>query len=306
MRVFVTGASGFIGSSVTRDLLDAGHSVLALALPADDLWRLRDIERDVPVVRGALADPAILRNAIGGWAPEVCIHLAWYAEPGKYLDSPANVEALSSSLALLRVLSEIGCRRMVAAGTCAEYDTDRGYLREDDPARPLTLYAAAKLSCGLLGSLMAQACGMRFAWARIFYPYGPYEDQRRVIPGIIRSLLSGQPFPATAGDQVRDYVHVADVASAFRLLAEKEASGVFNIASGVPVTMKQVLGTVGNLLGCPELVGFGALPYRDWEPMFVCGDSQRLRALGWLPRYGLDEGLSRTIDWWRSFDAIGG
>ena len=199
---------------------------------------------------------------------------------------------------LLQELIQIGCQQVVMVGTCAEYDTDRGFLREDGQTRPTTIYAATKLALSLVGQQMAAATGVNFAWARLFYLYGPYEDERRVVPALIRALLNGDTFPSTAGEQVRDYLHVEDVASALWTLAEKRTAGVFNISSGVPVTMRQLMTTVGNVLGCTELIRFGALPYRDWEPMFICGDNRRLRAQGWQPRYTLLDGLRQTINWW--------
>jgi nucleoside-diphosphate-sugar epimerase len=300
MRVFLTGASGFIGSHVARALVMAGHDVGILAVANDDLWRLQDVVGRLSVWRGDLAEMPALRPTLGAWQPEVCIHLAWHAEPGKYLHSPENLKSLAASLILLQELAQMGCRQVVAAGTCAEYDTDRGYLREDGPIHPTTLYATAKLAFGLLGKQMAAAAGMQFAWARIFYLYGPGEDRRRVIPALICSLLGGQSFPATQGEQVRDYVHVEDVSAAFLTLVDRHADGVFNIASGAPVTIRQLLETVGELVGRTQLIQFGALSCRDWEPKFICGDNQRLCGLGWSPRYALRDGLRQTLDWWQS------
>lgn len=304
MRVFVTGASGFIGAHVVRALLAHGHSVMALALLGDSLWRLQDAVEQIPFVFGNLGDVEILRRALADFQPDACIHLAWYAEPGKYLDSPENLASLTSSLALLGELIRVGCSQVVMAGTCAEYDTTFGYLREDTPTRPVTLYAAAKLACYLLSQQIAEQAKTNLAWGRIFYPYGPQEDERRAVPALVRALQNGLSFPATLGDQVRDYIHVEDVATAFCTLAEKQANGVFNISSGTPVTIQQLLETVGNFIGRADLIQFGAQPYRAWEPPFICGDNRRLKELGWKPAYGLTQGLEQTIRWWSEHYAI--
>ena len=301
IRVFLTGAAGFVGSHVAHVLVKAGCEVLAFDRPNSSLWRLHDIADQITVVRGDLRDGTSYRQALVEWRPEACIHLAWYAEPGKYLHSPENVSSLTASLTLVQELIQVGCQQVVMAGTCAEYDTDRGFLREDDPTRPTTIYAATKLALNLVGQQMTAAAGVNFAWARLFYLYGPCEDERRVVPALIRALLNEETFPATAGEQIRDYLHVEDVASALWTLAEKRAVGIFNISSGVPVTMQQFMTTIGDILGRTELIRFGALPYRDWEPMFICGDNQRLHTLtDWRPRYpSLKVGLSQTVEWWR-------
>ncbi|MBU0697871.1 MAG: NAD(P)-dependent oxidoreductase [Proteobacteria bacterium] len=297
MRVFVTGASGFIGSHVTRALLGKGHSVAVLAPPDDPLRRLQDIRNSFEVITGMLGDVGILQKALAKFQPEACIHLAWYAEPGQYLHSMENIQSLTASLTLLNVLINVGCRQVVMAGTCAEYDTEFGYLSELTPTRPATLYAAAKLSCCLLGQQIATHAKINFAWGRIFYPYGSQEDKRRLIPSAIDALKQGNAFPATQGEQVRDYIHVEDVAEAFCVLTEKRAVGVFNISSGLPVSIHQLLETIGNLMGRAELIQFGALSYRDWEPPFICGNNSRLKNLGWKSSYSLVNGLSETIAW---------
>ena len=299
MRVFLTGASGFIGSHVLRALLTAGHEVTALVVPGDSCWRLGDLLGRFSAVTGTLADLRSVRAGLENRRPEACLHLAWYMEPGKCMHAPENVHNLTATLEFVRELGRHGCSILVGSGTCAEYDSDLGYLREDGPTRPTTLYAASKAACYLVGQPLAAAADMRFAWARIFNCYGPYEDERRVVPALIRALLRGESFLATDGEQVRDYVHVEDVASALVMLAEHAGNGIFNIASGVPVTIRQLMETVGELLECSHLIQFGALPYREWDPRFMCGDNQRLRGLGWVPRYGLRHGLQQTIDWWR-------
>ena len=299
MRILITGASGFLGAQLTRAMVTAGHDVVALTRARDIPPRLRGLEERITLASGELADTAAIRAVVAAARPEVCLHLAWYAEPGKYLSAPENLPALKASLELVEILAAAGCRRVVGAGTCAEYDTDAGFLREEGATRPATLYAAAKLSLCLLGEPLAKAAGMSFAWARIFYPYGPGEDERRLVAAAIGAVLDGRAFAATPGEQVRDYLHVTDVAAAFRVLAECDASGVFNVASGVPVTVRHLLETVGRVTGRPELIRVGALPYRAWEPMMICGNVSRLKALGWVPSFALESGLEDTVSWWR-------
>lgn len=301
-RVLVTGAAGFIGSHVVRVLLDAGRDVAVVVRPGNPPVRLRDVADRLTVMPHDLADPAALRPELAAWRPDACIHLAWYAEPGKYLTAPENVPALVAGLGLLDELIRVGCGQVVMAGTCAEYDTDVGFLREDGPTRPLTLYAASKLSLSLIAERVAAAAGIELAWARLFYLFGPGEDERRLVPALIGALARGEEFAASAGTQVRDYLHVADVAGALWALVERRVGGVVNVCSGVPVTMRQVMETVGEIVGGADRIRFGALPERAWDPPFICGDNRRLRAAtDWRPRYPtLRAGLADTADRWQA------
>lgn len=298
MKVFLTGAAGFIGSHVARVLTEAECDVLGLVRAGSNLKRLEGIDSRLEIIEGDLSDPNSYRGPLADWDPDACTHLAWYAEPGEYLRSYKNFESLSASLDLMQMLVDIECGQVVMGGTCAEYEFGEGILDEESSTKPETIYAATKLSLKLIGEQMAKAAGINFAWARFFYLYGPYEDERRMVPAVIRSLIKREPFNATSGEQVRDFLHVEDAAQALWTLTNRKAQGIFNISSGTPITVAEVLKTIEEIHGSKNLVRLGRLPYRDWEPMYVCGSNQRLKKLGWKPRYTLRDGLAQTIEWW--------
>lgn len=295
MKVLLTGASGFIGARVVSRLQAGGHEVAALVEPGDPLRRLAGIAA-LHKIEAPLEAVAAAREAILAFAPEGCIHLAWYAEPGKYLHSERNLGCLGGSVALIRLLEEAGCKRIVMAGTCAEYDMDSGWLREDGRTRPETLYAACKLSLALIGQQMAALGGYMFASGRVFYLYGPDEDPRRAIPALARAMVAGADFEASAGLQVRDYLHVDDVAAGFVAILQRGSTGIYNISSGRPLTMRDIMSRVREAAGGTGRVHFGAVEPRAWEPPFICGDNSRLRGLGWEPEIPLEAGLRHIVE----------
>lgn len=278
--------------------LARGAEVAILAEPQDPLARLNDLRPRLRVIRGKLEDVRSVESELAQIAPEICFHLAWNTEPGKYLEGDENLHLLSGSLSLLEMLARIGCEHVLVSGTCAEYDTSLGYLREDSPTRPGTLYAAAKHALHTVGDRFASLHGMSLTWARLFYIYGPGEHPGRLIPSVISALRAGEDFRAAGGSHVRDYLHVEDVAGALWHLAHDRLSGVFNVCSGVPITVRSLLETVGQIMGCAEKIHFDALPDRDWAPQFICGDNTRLKNTGWAAKVPLSTGLRQTIEWW--------
>lgn len=299
MKVLLTGATGFIGSHVARLLVADGRRVSAVVRPGSDTWRIGDIAASLDVLPCDLSDTAELERHLDALRPEVCVHFAWQATAGGALTAAGNIQALNDSLQLALHLARAGCRKLVVAGTCFEYDTSVGYLSESSPTRPHTLYGAAKLGLYQVLEQFAQVSEMKLAWLRFFYLYGPFEDERRLVPSVILSLLNEREAKVTPGRQIRDYLHVEDAAGATRAVIESELTGVVNIGSGHPVMVRDVVNALGGLLGRQDLLAFGALPYKEADPMFVCANNERLlRETSWTPRYELEAGLRQTASWW--------
>jgi UDP-glucuronate decarboxylase len=295
VKILVTGAAGFIGSHIARELVRRGHEVHALVRPQTDLWRIADIESSLHMVRGDLLDPSF---RLPSTVFDSCLHLAWYVEPGKYLHSPLNKDWIEATLQLARNLKEAGCRRFVSAGTCFEYAPCDPPQSESTPTAPSTLYVQSKLE--LLQAL--PSVGIDFAWVRFFYQYGPYEDPRRLMPVVINRLRQGQEAKLVTGDRIRDYLHIEDVASAVCAVAQSQLTGPVNIGSGVRVTVRDIALKIGELLNRVDLIKLGAFPDSPTEPMHLLADNSKLcEGTGWKPRYNLEDGLRQTIDWWKSW-----
>jgi nucleoside-diphosphate-sugar epimerase len=301
MKIFLTGASGFIGSHVARLLVRRGDEVHVLLRRGSDRSRIEDIAPLLRVIEGDLTQTEALSAPLAAMRPDVALLFGWYAEPGKYLRAPENIALLHANIDLASRLARVGCRKVVAAGTCFEYDTDLGFLSESTPSRPRNLYAASKLSCYLILEQLLAGSETKLAWVRLFYQYGPHEHPARIIPSVMLSLLQGLTAKVTPGEQIRDFLHVEDVARAVVAVADSELTGPVNIGSGRPVSIREIVQRIGALTGCPDLIRLGEIPYGPGDPRFICADNRKLReGTGWCPAVGLDDGLRSTLEWWRS------
>lgn len=295
-KILVTGASGFVGRHVLTPLLARGHEVhvttrdARASFPAGAVRHVTD-----------LLDCSQHQGLIDRVRPDVLLHMAWYAEHGKFWNAVENAHWLQATLSLADRFCRSGGTRFVGIGTCAEYDWRYGVCVEGTtPELPESLYGRAKLAAGQCVAALAADAGVGCAWGRLFFPYGPGESPRRFIPHVITRLLNNEMAPCTHGRQFRDYLHVDDAADAIVHLLDSSLSGPVNIGSGVPVTVGEVALRIGRLLARENLVQLGALTdAANASPMLVA-DTARLRETGWSPRRSLEDGLSDTIDWWRN------
>jgi len=289
--VLVTGAGGFIGRFVLPMLVQAGYEVHAISRrPVSDSDKVRWHSLD-------LMDADAVKGLLAGLKPECLLHLAWYTEHGKFWTATENIDWLNASLNLLRSFAASGGRRCVLAGSCAEYSWEHGKCIEDvTPCIPGTLYGASKLAMQQVARAYCDIEKISMAWGRIFFLYGPNEAASRYVPLLIDGMLEKRAIPCSSGNQIRDFMYVEDVASAFVSLLGSEYCGCVNVASGHAMTLKDIALKVADQLDGHALLQFGSLPDRAGDPLILTADVNRLQTeVGWHPRYSLEEGLKETI-----------
>jgi nucleoside-diphosphate-sugar epimerase len=298
-KILVTGGDGFIGANLVRALLDMGLTVDAMVTRPDKPKRLAGMagERRLSLVAWDLAqNPAELVEQQGY---DLIFHLAAIM-PDR--DKDALRILTVNTVASLELAKAMAARGgfMVFAGTVSEYSGQAGVLAEDDPPSPGTLYGVSKAAAVMaIKSLVPVR-----AWCvtRLFGVYGPHEARQRLLPYITGQLTRGEPALLTQGDQIRDFIHVADAARAMIAAAALPASRgrVYNIGSGVGRSVRDVAALAGQHLGRPELLRFGAIPSRSAAPDNFIADVRRAaKELGWRARIGIAEGVARTVDWFK-------
>ena len=297
-KLLITGARGFIGRHCLQLLLERKdfeiHAVSRKERKKDWL--------DVHWHKADLLDSRQVPQLLAKVQPSHLLHFAWYAEPGKFWNSIENFRWVRASLSLLQAFSVYGGKRVVVAGSCSEYAWENGYCSEEStPLSPSTPYGICKHSLQMMMASFSEQTGMSSAWGRVFFLYGPHEHPNRLVSSVILSLLKDSPANCSHGKQIRDYLYVQDVAEAFLALLQSEVQGPLNIASGRPIAIKEVIIKIAEKLDRKDLVRLGALSASLGEPNLLVGDIGRLsEKVDWRPKYSIDQGLTKTISWWKS------
>ena len=293
----VTGASGFIGAATARRLREAGavvHGVFRRAQPgtaACDHWWQAD-----------LSDIAEVRALIATAEPDVVFHLAALVSGARGLDRvlPMLHTNLLAAVNLLVATTERSVERIVLAGSLEEPPPDSSW------AVPASPYAAAKLAAGAYARMCHALYGTPAVCLRLFMVYGPAQpDPSKLVPYVTHSLLRGEAPALSSGARPVDWVYVDDVVDA--LLAAAVADGLegrtLDVGSGELVTVREVVERIARLVGTGITPGFGAVPERPMEQVRVANVAETAACLGWQARTSLEEGLSRTVEWYRRHDA---
>ncbi len=292
-KVLVTGASGFIGSHLLRALAARGAEVHAVS---------RNTKREsgdrVRWWRGDVSDAGSVRQLYMSVRPDVVFHLASHVMGSPALENvlPTFSANLASSVNILTVAAELGCRRVVLAGSLAEPETSRGESIASSP------YAASKWAGTMYANMFHALYGVPIVNARLFMVYGPdQKDRSKLVPYVTLSLLRGDSPKITSGKRMIDWVYVGDAVEGLlsaAVVPGLEGSSV-EIGSGTAVSTREIVTAIGTLIGGTGTPLFGAIPDRPMEPARIADVARTLAQTGWSPSTPLESGLRDTIAWYR-------
>jgi UDP-glucose 4-epimerase len=305
MRVLVTGGAGFIGSHVSRVLLEAGHAVTVL----DNLsnGHRAFLPPGVAFERGDLANEKRLPEWLRG--QQAVIHLAALVPVGPSVERPvAYVQNnVVNTVRLLEAMRGAGVAKIVFSSSATVYGLPKRLpLSEDEPlglaANP---YGASKVACEAFLAAYHQLHGLDVAILRYFNPYGPNElcePETHLVPNVIRAGLAGRPVPVYwKGEQVRDYIYVEDLARAHLDVLRLSGLNYFNVGTETGTRVREVIQIVTDILG--HALRIDDLGERAGDVPALYATSARLRAAtGWRAQVGLEEGLRRTVDYYRALE----
>jgi UDP-glucose 4-epimerase len=292
----ITGATGFLGSAITSELLNNGFSVSVLLRGESVETRLAALSGHNTLRYSRLSDPD-LRAELALQQPDVFVHCGWRGVAGYERNEGYQFsENIPATIDSVNLAAAIGCRHWIGLGSQAEYGNQNQCLNETADTRPTTMYGKAKLAAGIVATGLCDAHGITGTWLRVFSTYGPGDSPSWFLPYVTQEFIAGREPKLTKCEQIWDYLYVDDFAKAVVAVIKGEAAGIYNAGSGNAVPLRQYIEMIRTELGVALNAEYGAIPYRADQVMHLQADISKLAAAtGWKPQKTLSAGIREMV-----------
>ena len=302
-KVIVTGATGFVGSWVTKELL--AHGIEVIAVVRENSHNLEKLQgQNVKIVFCNLSNMSSLPQLIEDRDIDTVYHFGWQGVSDEDIrNADIQMENVKATLDLIKVMPDLGSRTFIGAGSLHEIESFYD-MKEDKVIKNLGyMYKAAKISAHWMGKALAGSMGIRFFWPIISNTFGAGENSGRLINTIVRKVLKGEVPALSAGKQNYDFVYISDVARALYLIGEKGIDGTnYFIGSGEAKPLREYLEIVGSMANKTNnsniALGFGEIKSNVvYLPGEVFDISTLVRDTGYAPQISFEEGVEQTVNW---------
>jgi len=296
-RVIISGATGAIGTALTKELVSHGIEVLIL-LRSDSKRTHNIIESPlVSIKECALNELCKIENDTDK-IYDVFYHYAWAGTAGPCRnDMYTQTDNIKFALDAVGLAKRFGCKLFIGAGSQAEYGRHEGILKADTPTFPETGYGYAKLCAGQMTREYAHQLGLKHIWTRILSVYGPNDGEQSMVMSTIRKLQSGEIPQHTKGEQLWDYLYSGDAANAFYLLGDRGIDGkTYVIGSGEARPLAEYIMEIRDGINPNAELALGTIPYSEKQVMHLQADITELHNdTGFKPTMNFVDGIKTII-----------
>jgi dTDP-6-deoxy-L-talose 4-dehydrogenase (NAD+) len=277
MKILVTGATGFLGRHVVKNLLALGHTVIATASRSEEnAGDFFSLSKNLRYIQKDLNDKE--ENYYSFFeCPERVIHLSWQGLPN-YKELFHIERNLPSNYYFIKNMVSHGLANITVSGTCFEYGLAEGCLVEDMDTKPATIYGLAKDTLRKFTETLQQKYDFNLKWLRLFYPFGAGQGTKSLYSQMENAVsVNSKEFDMSAGEQIRDYLPVEKMANYIAGIAlQDEIGGVINCCSGKPISVRAFVENYFKEHNHPIKLNLGYYPYLDYEPLAFWGDIKKL------------------------------
>lgn len=304
-RVYlITGATGFIGSCLLRELITKNERVHIILRRGAKLWRIKDLLGKTNVHFNNLSNLDKLSKLVNKIRPDVIYHLATYGAYPSQSNADLCIKTnINGTWNLLNATANIDYELFVNTGSSSEYGFKMSPMKENDFLEPASYYAVTKSSQTLLCSYFAKKTKKPVVTLRLFSVYGSYEDGDRFIPTLLKSLYFHKKMNLVSPNIARDWIYVDDVVDAYLLVNELNKYGgeVFNIGTGIQKTIEEVVELAAEATGEKTIFKWKGMKNRIWDTDYWVADtSKTAKLLKWSPKVNLAQGLLLTWRWFKN------
>lgn len=304
MRIFLTGAGGFVGANMARRLLKEGHEVHISIRKSTNAWRLEDVMRELNIYEADITDLNGITKAIKTVSPEGIIHMATY---GAYPTVQTDLQRImdtnyTGTINLIRACDQVRYEVFINTSSSSEYGLVGKSMSEDDLPKPTDYYGATKTGATVFCQTHTRITGAPILTTRLFSVYGPYEEPVRLVPSTITKCLRNEKLEFTQGMQKRDFIYTSDVEDAYlAMLNRPDLKGeILNIGTGTQYTVKEIVGAIIKEAKTESEPLWGARPTKQFESFnWVADMAKTHKLLGWKAKSGLNDGIKHTVAWMR-------
>ena len=305
--IFITGATGFVGSHIVRKLVSQGSDVHILIRPKSDLWRLKNLVPKITIHYGDLTDRFALEKIIAEVKPKGIFHFGVASiVSGLGAESETTIATnVFGTVNLMDVAASVPYDFFVTMGSFLEYGFKDHAIAEDELCQPGELYGVTKLAGTLYGQALARTAGKPIVMFRLFTPYGPYNEKERLTHKIIAAAFADKEIALTHGTVSRDFVFIDDVVELIFEAAEKALKyrgEIFNIGSGVRTPISDVVSYIVKKIGSKSEVKWGTFRTVSYDgDLWQADMTKTFSHFSWRPKVSLEEGLDSTIEHFKEF-----
>ena len=298
-KTIVTGATGMIGATLIKKMLNDGVYVTAVVRPNSSKLNNLPSDSKLDVIE---SDVSNIHNLIGKLPNDYdsFFHMAWDGTYGAARDNMRLQESnIQHTLDAVDLAHSCGCSVFVGAGSQAEFGFIDDIITSNTPMNPVTGYGICKYTAGKLSALQCKKYGIRQSWGRIVSCYGPMDNDYTMVMSSVIKMIKGERCSFTKGEQIWDYIYSDDCAEAFYLIGKSGKDGkAYTIASGINKSLKEYITIMRDVINPKLDIGFGEIEYYPNQVMNLTADISELKNdTGFEPKVEFQSGIKKCVEW---------
>ena len=303
--ILITGAAGFVGANLSRYFVSQGIKIHIIIKKNSNLWRLKDVISKIHVHYSDLSNKKNIQKIIKKIKPKTIFHLA---ANGAYSDQnnlgKIKESIFDSTFNLVNECQKYKFNIFINTGSSSEYGFKKQKMKESDSLVPNSYYSVFKSSATLYCQFESINSNIQIVTVRPFHVYGPFERPSRLIPVLIKKMLSNKNISLVSPKISRDLIYIDDLIKFYLKIANKKnlIGEIFNLGSGKKHTIKDIYNSLKKLTGYKKKNLWNTMKNRTWDQTIWFADMSHVkRKINWMPKVNLNNGLSKTVNWYKDF-----